>query len=165
MKTLVIYDSFFGNTKLIAEAIFEGFNSPSNGDIFYVKDFLVEDLKNYQFLLIGSPTRGFRPSPAIDTFIKSIPKNGLKKVFVCTFDTRLLLDAIHSKVLRFIVKTGGYAAKPMSRVLQKKGGILISEPQGFYVSDEKGPLAKQEIERAKEWGGHLMREVTSSITL
>lgn len=164
MNTLVIYDSFFGNTKLIAEAIYESINSKSDGDIFYVKDFHLRNLKEYQLLIIGSPTRGFRASPEIDAFIKSIPKKGLDKVIISTFDTRILLDTIHSKALRFIVKTGGYASKPMARLLQKKGGIMISEPQGFYVKGEKGPLADLEIQRAKEWGVQLMLDAKSSTT-
>ena len=53
--------------------------------------------------------------------------------------------------MRFIVKTGGYAAKHIAKTLIRKGGELIAPPEGFLVSDEKGPLVNGEIERATKW--------------
>jgi len=59
--------------------------------------------------------------------------------------------SIDSSVLRFIVKTGGYAAKSIANRLKKKGGDLIMPPEGFLVTGEEGPLQEGELERAADW--------------
>jgi len=33
--------------------------------------------------------------------------------------------------------------------------VALLEPQGFYVVDEKGPLAEGELENAQKWGAKL----------
>jgi len=43
---------------------------------------------------------------------------------VAAFDTRISITDIKSSILGFLVKIGGYAAKPIADRLQKKGGDL-----------------------------------------
>lgn len=159
MKSLVVYDSIFGNTKQIAQALAEGLGTVSQVDLFYIKDINMATFKQYQLIMIGSPTRGFKPTTEIETFLKSLPKNELEGISICSFDTRILLSTIKSKAFRWIVKTGGYAAKTISRLLQKKGGYLIGEPMGFYVTGEQGPLADDELIRAKNWAIELIHQI------
>lgn len=159
MKTLVVYDSIFGNTKQIAEAIAEGLGTVSPADLFYYKEINASSLKHYQLIIMGSPTRSFNPSPEMVTFLQNLPENELEAISICSFDTRILLSTIKSKALRWIVKTGGYAAKRISRLLQKKGGFLIGEPMGFYVTGEQGPLADDELIRAKNWAIELIHQI------
>jgi hypothetical protein len=45
----------------------------------------------------------------------------------------------------------GYAAEPIADRLQKKGGTLVTPPEGFYVGDTEGPLLDGELERATAW--------------
>jgi hypothetical protein len=49
------------------------------------------------------------------------------------------------------VKTGGFAAKPISKMLTEKGGNLILPPEGFFVAGDQGPLKDGELERAADW--------------
>jgi len=156
MKTVVIYDSKFGNTKQISEAIAEGLKSGSECDVFHLKEIDIASLGKYDLIIIGSPTRGFKATPDLNAFLKSIPNKSLNGISIAGFDTRILLSAIDSKALRWIVKTGGYAAKPIDKRLQNKGGVSISSPMGFYVTDEEGPLKENEIERAEKWGFDLL---------
>lgn len=156
MKTLVIYDSIFGNTQQIAKAIAEGLKSGSECEIFHLKEIDIASLSKYGLIIIGSPTRGFKATPELNALLKSIPNKSLHGISIVSFDTRILLSSIHSKALRWIVKTGGYAAKPIDRLLQSKGGISIAAPMGFYVTDEKGPLKENEIDRAQKWGRDLL---------
>jgi hypothetical protein len=83
--------------------------------------------------------------------LKNLPENCLQGVKVVAFDTRILLSDIKSAPLRFIVKTGGYAAKPISKMLTEKGGKLILPPEGFFVAGDQGPLKDGELERATRW--------------
>ena len=152
-KALVVYDSFFGNTERIAQSIGNALVRPEDVGILRVGDVRPEQLTGLKLLIVGSPTRAFSPSPAIKKFLKSIPKNGLKGVKIAAFDTRITDEEIDSAVffLRFLVNIFGYAAKPISDRLVKKGGQIIAPPEGFFVQGTEGPLKEGELERASEW--------------
>ena len=151
MKVLIVYDSVFGNTEQIAHAISDSLGSKENVETLRVNDVRIEKITGLDLLIVGSPTRGFRPTQAITNFLKRISTNGLNGVRVAAFDTRLLLSSIDSSVLRFIVKTGGYAAKSIANRLKKNGGNLTVPPEGFLVTGEEGPLKDGELERAADW--------------
>ena len=158
MKVLIIYDSFFSNTEQIAQAIGNALGAQGNVEIFRVSNVKPEQLTGLTLLIVGSPTRGFRPTPAINNLLKSVPKNGLICVKVAAFDTRLTMEEIESSpfILRILVNIFGYAAKPISNRLKKKGGELIIAPEGFYVEGTEGPLKKDELERAADWAKQIM---------
>lgn len=156
MKTLIIYDSFFGNTEKIARAIGEGLSTETL--IMRVNEASTENLNGLKMLIVGSPTRAFKPSPATTAFLKKIPKNALKGVRVAAFDTRIGPDDINSKFLGFLVGHLGYAAKPIANKLTQKGGELALPAEGFLVEDSEGPLKSGEIERAGNWAAKLIED-------
>jgi len=158
MEALVIYDSFFGNTERIARSIGNGLGPSEDVGIVRVGDVRPEQLAGLKLLIVGSPTRAFSPSPAIKKFLKSIPKNVLKGVKVAAFDTRITNEEIDSAVfiLRIFVNIFGYAAKPISDRLVKKGGQLIAPPEGFFVQGMEGPLKEGELERASDWAKQII---------
>ena len=158
MKALVVYDSFFGNTEQIAQAIGNALGSPEDVEILRVGDVKPEQLTGLKLLIAGSPTRGFKPTPAIRDLLKRIPRNGLGGVKVAAFDTRFTVEEIKSSVflLPLLVNIFGYAAKPISDRLQKKGGELIIPPEGFFVDGTEGPLKEGELERAADWARRII---------
>lgn len=87
-------------------------------------------------LIVGSPTRSFRPTPAISQFLKALPKNHLAGIQVATFDTRSWLATIDSAAFRFVADKGGSAANTMAKALIKKAGNLRVPPEGFPVTGE-----------------------------
>ncbi len=89
-------------------------------------------------------------------FLKNIPANGLKGVRVAAFDTRLSLNDIESSTFRFIIKTGGFAAKHIGDALKKRGGVLVLPPEGFLVKDMEGPLLDGELDRAADWARRII---------
>ncbi len=149
MKIIVIYDSVFGNTQKIAQAIGSTFGA--DAQVISVKDARPDLLPRMDMLIVGSPTRRFRATPATMDFLRAIPQGSLKGVKVTAFDTRLTDKAIASPIFRQIVKWAGYAAKPIAKALQAKGGTLFTAPQGFGVDKSEGPLADGELERAAQW--------------
>jgi flavodoxin len=161
IKALVVYDSFFGNTERIAQAIGSALGRPEDVGILRVADVKPEQLAGLKLLIVGSPTRAFRPSPAIKKFLKSIPKNGLKGVKVAAFDTRITDEEIDSAIfiLRILVNIFGYAAKPISDRLVKKAGQLIAAPEGFFVQGTEGPLKEGELERASAWAREILAKL------
>jgi len=158
MGAMVVYDSVFGNTEQIAQAIGNALGSQEDVEILRVGNVKPEQLTGLKLLIVGSPTRGFRPTPAISNLLKSIPKNGLKGVKVAAFDTRFTMDEIESSVfiLPILVNIFGYAAKPISDRLKRKGGELIIPPEGFFVEGSEGPLKEGELERAANWAKQII---------
>ncbi len=151
MKVLIIYDSVFGNTEQIARAMGNALGTKEHVETLQVDEVKIEKIQGLDVLIVGSPTRRFRPTEAITKFLRMLPKSNLKGVKVAAFDTRLSLSTIESSVLRFIVKTGGYAAKSIAKKLKRSGGNLVVPPEGFLVTGEEGPLKDGELERAADW--------------
>ena len=145
MKTLVVYDSIYGNTEKIARAI----SSALAGEVKVLRanEASPSDLQSIDVLIVGSPTQGFRPTKPLQAFIDGIPDGSLKGVKVLAFDTRLSA-AESGKALGLLVRMGGYAAPRIAKALEKKGGNLATDPEGFLVKGREGPLKEGEVERA-----------------
>ena len=158
MKAMVVYDSVFGNTEQIAQAIGNALGSPEDVEILRVGDVKPEQWTGLQLLIVGSPTRGFRPTPATVGLLKGIPKGGLQGVRVAAFDTRFTTDEIKKgpAILRLLVNIFGYAAEPISARLKKKEGVPIVPPEGFFVGGTEGPLQEGELERAADWARRII---------
>lgn len=152
MKAMVIYDSVFGNTAQVAMEIGKGLGCAGSVQTIRVTTVKLDQSSGLELLVVGSPTRAFRPTEGIMNFLKSVPDGRLNGVKVAAFDTRIAAEDIKSPILRFIVNTGGYAAKSIAKRLQKKGGELIVPPEGFIVEGTEGPMRKGELERAADWG-------------
>ena len=151
MKALVVYDSVFGNTEQIARAMGAALGSPEEAPVLRVTEVKPEQLAGLELLLVGSPTRAFKATPGTTNLLRSIPAGALKGVRVAGFDTRVSLEEVGSRVLTFMVKLFGYDAEPISRRLQKKGGVVAVAPEGFIVQGSEGPLRDGELERAAAW--------------
>ena len=158
MKALIIYDSFFGNTEKIAQAIGETLSSSMEVEVCKVSEVKQEQLKEINLLLVGSPTRGFMPSPAIKKFLRSIHSDGLKNIKAAAFDTRISEDDVKSRFLRFLMKLFGYAAEPISKKLKIKGAEIVIAPGGFCVKDTEGPSKEGELERAATWAKQIIEK-------
>jgi flavodoxin I len=154
MKILIVYDSFFGNTEKIALAIKEVLEKDprvSEAKALRVEEADPKKLEGLSMLIVGSPTRAFRPSPAVTGFIKQIPARELAGKKVAAFDTGISGEDASPRFLRIFIRLFGYAAKPISARLVKKGASLVIAPEGFLVQDTEGPLKEGELERAAHW--------------
>ena len=147
MKTLIIYDSVFGNTKKLAEAM------ASSPDIKTVSVTKAESviLAEFDRLLVGSPTRGFKPTPPITEWLKSLPPDALSGKQAAAFDSRISPDKVKSGVLRLMMKKFGYAAPDIEKELKKKGAAIVAPSEGFFVDESEGPLSAGEEDRATAW--------------
>jgi len=144
MKTMLIYDSVYGNTESIAKAI--GDAVPGGAQVRKVGTADSHGLGEIGLLIIGSPTHGGRPTPAMQSFLDGIQGGALKGVKVATFDTRFASR---------MTKIFGYAAPRAASTLQSKGGVLAVPPEGFIVRRKDGPLKEGELERAAAWAKGL----------
>ena len=91
-----------------------------------------------------------------------IPGQGLQRVQVAAFDTRIATEDMDSWLLTFLVKRFGYAAKPIADRLQQKAGELVVPPEGFVVQGKEGPLRQGELARAADWAKQIMATVLAT---
>ena len=151
MNIAIVYDSIFGNTAQIAKAIASQLEAANTVQLLNVADARSADFAGIDLLIVGSPTRGFRPTPTTAEFVEGLPANiGAGKRGIA-FDTRMSLDDIHPAPLRWVVDAGGYAADRIDTMLKRRGFEVSGTPAGFMVSGTEGPLKDGEIERAKSW--------------
>ncbi len=146
MGTLVVYDTKFGSTRKVAERIAQTLN----GKALNVSQVNNDILNNINFLIIGSPTHGGRPTPQIDNFITNFPQEILKKIQFASFDTRFELKDL-GFLLKLLVKTIGYASEKISNKLAGYGAEVVGKPQGFYVERNEKSLKKGELDRVILW--------------
>ena len=157
-ETIIIYDSFFGNTEKIAQAMANAISDYVKVDLRKVGEISPDEIKEVKTLIIGSPTRKFNISDATVSFLKRIPKNSLSNVRVAAFDTRNTQEELNKyKILSWMVKLFGYAAEKISNKLRKLGGNEVIAPQGFYVNGIEGPLVDGELERATQWVQQIIK--------
>jgi flavodoxin I len=146
MKALIVYDSVYGNTEKIARAIAEAITPPDEVKVLRAGEANPSELEATDILIVGSPTHGGRPTPAIQDLLNKVPKLS-QGINVAAFDTR-----IPTKLVRVF----GYAAGRIARNLKGKGGTLIASPEGFFVTASKGPLREGELERAADWAKGIL---------
>jgi len=147
MKTLVIFDSQYGNTEKIARAI----AGAIKGEVKVQRssEVNIADLKTYDIIVAGAPTYGGRPMPPMVEFFKKIPDSGLTGKKVAAFDTRIATA---------IVKIFGFAAPKIETAMKAKGGNPIVPAEGFFVIGGKNAILKEgELERAAAWGKTLAK--------
>ncbi len=146
MKILIVYDSQYGNTEKVAQAIGKGITGEVK--VLRAGEVSPSDLDSVDLLIVGSPTHGGRATPAIRDFLDKIPDESLKGVRVAAFDTR-----ITSKLVGIF----GYAAGRIASSLKGKGGTLLASPEGFFVQKSEGPLKDGELERAAAWVKQIVK--------
>jgi flavodoxin len=141
MKSLVAYDSNFSNTQKIAEIIAEELGVKA----VKISHLNPKDLNGYNFLIIGTPIIGWKPTVKMQVFLQNLPN--LKGIKATTFDTRVKLF-IH-----------GDAMNQVANSLKNFGAEIFTKPVSFYVAGpQQTPyLLDGEIEKAKNWAKTIQK--------
>ena len=140
MNILVVYDTVYGNTEQIGRAIAEG--ADSDVKILHAKDAGPADFEGIDFLFIGAPTQGGRPTQPTQGLLKALSSDDVKDLKIATYDTRISARW---------VGIFGYATGRIAKALKKKGANLTRDPEPFFVTGTEGPLKEGELERAAAW--------------
>jgi flavodoxin-like protein len=161
MKIAVVYESWFGNTRAIAESIALALRSVAEVTLASV-DEPVPALDELDLLIVGAPTHahglsstatrdgaiaqrggGGHPGIGVRGWLRQLPPGGGPRA--AAFDTRIE----RSPVLV------GSAARGIARRLERRGYELAAPPKSFFVSASAGPLEHGEVERAAAWALHV----------
>jgi len=148
MKTLIVYDSVHGNTEKIARAIGDAITGEV--EVHHAGEVNISELDTFDLIIVGSPTHGGRPTPAVRGFLNEASAPALKSTSVAAFDTRLPAKW---------VKIFGYAAGRIGDSLKRKGGNLAVPPEPFFVEGTEDPLKEGELERAAEWAEEGVKSI------
>ena len=165
MKALVVYESLFGNTKDVAQAIADGLSAHGLVELVEVTEAREVVTEELDLIVLGGPTHAFamtKPATREEAFSRGASQGsttyGLREWLehlhkgrhserVATFDTRV------SKVRHL----PGSAAKGAAKVLRGLGYSSAAQAESFYVEDVSGPLLEGELDRAQAWGEWLGR--------
>ena len=152
MAALVVYDSFYGNTSRIADAIASALGPGTM--LRKISELDARQLPDFDLLIVGSPTQGGRPTKRMQEWLSQVPNSRLAGRRFASFDTRIEADASNG-LLRALIGVIGFAAPRLYRTLARKGAASVAEPEGFIVTGKEGPLRDGESARAARWAQAL----------
>ncbi len=157
MKITIIYDSTYGNTKVLADAMAAALKKRHTVRCMRVGDAQVRDCMGSDVVVFGSPTQGGQPTKAFLEFFQSMSDHALDSVSVACFDTRFREKDLNF-FLQLLVRTIGYASEKMNTYAKAKGATIGSEPEGFFVKKKDGPLLDGESKRAVSWALRIVQQ-------
>lgn len=160
MNTLVVYESMWGNSRAVAEAIAESFDDDVR--LVHVGQAPVPLPGDVDLLVVGGPTHAFSMSRA--TTRRDAEGKGAEtghaargirewlgdlrpsdRLDVATFDTRV----------GSVRHLPGSAAKAAAKEVRRQHLGRLVATASFFVDDMAGPLLDGELERARDWGRSL----------
>ncbi|MBA4370194.1 MAG: hypothetical protein C0418_01270 [Coriobacteriaceae bacterium] len=138
MKTLIVYDSKYGNTAELADEMLLALGSEAKA--CDCEQLELGMLEGVELLIIGCPTQKWTASPpardAAFVIGESVSPSHLK---VATFDTG------------FVGPFAGSGAAKLADMMAEAGFEVVARPEHFRVEHLHGPLEEGETERAREW--------------
>ena len=159
-KALIVVESYFGNTRAIAEAVaaglIEGGVDAQVVDVSQAPSALPADL---DLLVLGAPTHN-RGLPTATSRAKACEQAGsgeashgiggwLETTAIPASTGAAAFDTVISGWL------SGSAAKAIAKALQRHQGRRTVSVRSFVVTASKGPLADGEKTDAHSWGREL----------
>ncbi|MGD0057479.1 MAG: flavodoxin domain-containing protein [Methanomassiliicoccales archaeon] len=144
MKVLVAYDSSFGNTEKIAQAISSGMKEVGLTDVICKRADATgpEDFKQADAWIIGSPTHLGSPTGEVKKALKIAFRTGRRDVKGAAFDTRY-------------AKTVGGACGKIQSMMEKEGIKILLPAEWYVITKAKGPLAEGEEAKAVSFGRRI----------
>ena len=175
MRVVVAFESMYGHTRLVAQAVADGFGGDDVA-VIPISELDRETLDAVDVLVVGSPTHthglprvGTRKvaieaahTPGDDqTVDPSASFSGVREwlatlpegmdVKVATFDTRFRPPAWLT----------GHPARHVARVMRRHGADLLAHSASFHV-DHHEQLRAGELDRARQWGRRLGERARST---
>ena len=150
VKVSVVYDTKYGNTKLVAEKIVEGLKEAEGIEtaISDVEGVDLDEVAGSDAILIGSPNHLGRPARSITAFIDKLGRLGLKGKQVAVFDTYLGGD--FEKAMK----------KMEQRIKEKAPGLkMIAPGLSIKVVGTQGPVAEGEFPKSKKFGTRIAAQL------
>jgi hypothetical protein len=162
MKSIVVYESWFANTRDVAEAVADELLEHGEVQLLSVDDPL-QSLDGVDLLVVGAPTHahGLSSSMTRKSALQQRGSDAEAGTGVRGWLDRLppadgqRAAAFDTRFRKSIFLTGS-AARGIAKRLERRGYELAAPPVSFFVLDTAGPLEDGEIESAREWAKRLV---------
>jgi len=149
-NVIIVYESKYGNTKIVAETIAEGMGQVSENKITLreLKDVNTKQLVDFDLILIGSPNHMGGPTGGIKKFISNLGKLDLKEKHAAAFDTYMAGD--YEK-----------AVKKMEKQITEKVPELRLLTPGISIRVEgmKGQITEGELPKCRDFGIRIASQI------
>jgi len=149
-KVIVVYESKYGNTKLVAEKIMEGMNEVEGIEtvLSELKEVNLNKILDYDAILIGSPNHFGGPTRGSKKFIDKIGRFPLEGKMFAVFDTYIKGDFEK-------------AVKKMEKMINEKAPRLKQIAPGLSIKVQgiKGPILEGELPKCKEFGNKIATQL------
>jgi len=165
MKAVVVYESLWGNTAAIAQAIAAGIGSDARA--LSTAEATEEAFHGSELIVAGAPVLGFKlGTEEMRETIRTNPGKGAPPPDLSHPSMRSWLDGLPAGLLPgghgyyAVFETGlrwspGSATSTIAKGLERAGYGALVKGRRFTVKGKYGPLAKGEIENAHKWGAEL----------
>ncbi len=169
--TLVVYETMYGCTRDVAQAVADGCGATGAGDVRLVEvsTLVAGDaaglFDGVALLVVGGPTHAFsmtRPGTRQDAgkYGRTISQTGVREwLATLTVPTGLPVAAFCTKLESPL---SGSAARSIAQRLRRLGGRLVVPAKDFSVKGTTPVLLPGEVERARAWGASLVAAVPSA---
>ena len=151
-KVMVIYESKYGNTKLVAEIIAEGMKEAGGAEptLSSIKEVDFDKIADYDAILIGSPNHIGGPVGRAKKFIDKVGQLNLKEKQVAVFDT-------------YMGKDFQKAVKKMEKRISQKAPHLKLAAAGLSIQVQglKGPLSEDQLPLCRDFGGKIAAKMSA----
>lgn len=162
MQAIVVYESHWGNTAAIAQAIAQGIGPQARAlSTAQATSAIVADA---DLIVAGAPLLGF--ALPTDAMLEGLAKNADQNPTppdLAHPSMRSWLDTLPRKnghAASFETRiwwSPGSASKAILKKMEALGYRPIAKAQRFVVEGKYGPLREGEVERARAWGGELVQ--------
>ncbi len=177
MDVAIVYESLFGNTRCVAEAIADGVleaDPAAHVDLLPVANAKAEQIAKAKLLVVGGPThmRGMTSETTRRKGLASekqaaqakgrvfVPETGAAGPGIRDWFGALPMAPPGAHAAAFDTRAGfrlaGGAAKKISHRLRRHGYGMVGAPAGFIIDGTEGPLRDGEREKARAWGAALV---------
>jgi len=158
-SAVVVYDSRFGNTKKVAEALDLGLRESGTRTVCLdEKDVAVNHLQEYDLICVGAPTEKFSASDSMKVFLEKLKEVDLSGKYAFVFDTKVSPGIF------------GSAAKYIEKELKNLGLVVLSPRETATVSTTReggaisgATLKEGEEKRFEEIGKELGKSLLATI--
>lgn len=167
MRGFVVYESLFGNTARIAQAVVDGMRKHVDVELHSVTDGKLPE--GADLLVMGGPTHAFSMSrattrqDAVNQGANADPTLGLREWLEDLPDGNDTPFAGFDTRVDMVRRLPGSAAKAAAKMVRKRGYQLLTRPESFYVQDVPGPLLDGEAQRAEVWGAQLAQSLIGEL--
>jgi Flavodoxin domain len=170
MRAVIVYESMFGSTKKVAEAIAEGLADHAEVSVVPVTSADAHILDGADLVVVGGPTHTHgmsrpstrkmagklarKPGTEVELVPGAISGPGVRE-WLASLGSLEVVGAAFDTRLQGLPAFTGRASKSIRRLLAQHGARTAASPESFLVKGMTGALAEGELRRARAWGERL----------